>query len=89
MDFDKAEIQNASAALKVSEDNGGRDARLKDINGCSVDISLAPYAFKYDVLPIPLSRPDWGWHAVYTNDSSEIIFEIVIEPYTGRYRIEK
>ncbi|HEU0293868.1 MAG TPA: hypothetical protein VFR47_14095 [Anaerolineales bacterium] len=86
IDFDKADIKNASAALKLSEDNGGRDAQLKDINGCSVDISLAPYAFKHNFLPIPFSRTDWGWHAVYTNDNSEIIFEIVIDPYTGRYK---
>lgn len=85
--LEQIEINNASDALEVAEINGGRESRLRSTNGCSIDILLAPYAFEYNSLIPPFSHRDWGWNVGYSDDNFEVIFEIVIDPFTGNYRI--
>lgn len=87
IDLDQIEIKSASNALDIAEINGGSEARSSSTNGCSVDILLAPYAFEYNFLIRPFSHRDWGWNVGYTADNFEVIFEIVIDPFTGKYII--
>lgn len=57
----------AEDAIKIAEENGGREARLRLQNRCSIHLSLVPQGFE-------------GWMIDYGYSAG---FEIQIEPYTG------
>jgi hypothetical protein len=58
----------AEDALKIAEEHGGRDARLRAQNQCDIYLSLAPEGLKK------------GWWISYNTSDN---FEIQIDPYTG------
>jgi hypothetical protein len=60
-------------ALQLAEDKGGRNARLAVENECRLHVSLA----------------DSGWRVNYSDKNSRVIFEILIDPFTGTYVILK
>lgn len=70
----------ADDALKIAEENGGRDARLNFKNDCTIDVFLNPNPDRDD-----------DWHIVYSNNrlptGSSSIFEMNINPYTGEHKI--
>ncbi len=57
----------AEEAIKIAENNGGREARLKVQNQCDIYLLLMPERYK-------------GWWVNYGYSSG---FEIQIDPYTG------
>jgi hypothetical protein len=57
----------AEEAIRIAEDNGGRDTRSRVQNRCSIHLSLRPQGFN-------------GWVVDYGSSSD---FEIQIDPYTG------
>jgi len=56
-------------ALKIAEENGGSTARLAAENKCTISLILSGYT---------------GWNVVYEGSDGLFIFEIKIDPYTGR-----
>ena len=76
--IDLAKIKiSADDALSIAEKYGGEKARLAVRNDdCKVRLILAPYV---------LDR-DWGWSVFYFEHNSKI-FDISIDPYTGKYEI--
>lgn len=66
IDLNKLKIA-AEDAIRIAEENGGRDARLKLQNQCSIHLYLMPERYK-------------GWRISYGYSSG---FEIEIDPYTG------
>lgn len=89
IDLNKMKINNVDAALLVAERNGGEKVRLEAKNDCRINLLLAPDRFENDLLSHPFSRYSWGWSVIYwSNESnSDPLFSIVIDPYTGRYKI--
>ncbi|MDA8115502.1 MAG: hypothetical protein M0Z43_12390 [Acidithiobacillus sp.] len=76
IDLTKIKI-SADDALILAEKYGGEQARLSVGNDdCRVRLVLAPYV---------LGR-DWGWSVFYFKGNSKI-FDISIDPYTGKYEI--
>ena len=80
--LDEVKLSSFDSALLVAEQNGGREARLRANNECSIGALLAPY-----VLPVYLNQFDWGWNIDYSDKNLEIIFNINIDPYTGDHYI--
>lgn len=75
-------IPDLSTAFSLAEKNGGRTAQLLAKENCFVDASLSPY------LPyFSLGKNMWSWHLIYQDSNLDIIFEISINPYTGKYKI--
>ncbi len=62
----------ADDALKIAEEKGGEDARLKVNNVCNITVINTPYP-----------RENNYWRVRYSPAS----FEIQIDPYTGKYKI--
>lgn len=58
----------AEDALKIAEEQGGREARLRAQNQCDIYLSLAPEGLRK------------GWWVSYNTSEN---FEIRIDPYTG------
>jgi hypothetical protein len=63
----------ADNALKIAEENGGKDARLDNKNSCGISVK-APNSFL-----------DNRWNVNY---HSGIDFNVVIDPYSGKYQIK-
>jgi hypothetical protein len=63
------------AAFQISEENGGRETRLRLENDCFVGAVLSPY------------ERNKGWNVSYHNKDSPNIFEINIDEYTGEYEV--
>ncbi len=63
----------AENALKIAEENGGKDARLDNKNSCGISVK-APNGFL-----------DNKWNVNY---HSGIDFNAIIDPYSGRYQIK-
>jgi len=60
----------ADDALRIAEENGGKDARLRSGNECTILIS------------IPNHNDDTNWNVGYYYG---INFEIIVDPYSGKY----
>ncbi len=87
LDLDKVKIHSADLALSTAEEYGGRTSRL-EIPECSrIDIFLAHERFEHSFLSRPFDRYDYGWDVTYWSNAANLIFEIVIDPYTGDYKI--
>lgn len=70
--FDKLKI-TADDALKLAEENGGKEARLAFQNKCKILISI--------------TSNDQKWVVGYReNTNAKYIFKINIDPYTGKYK---
>jgi hypothetical protein len=65
----------AEGALQVAEMNGGKDARLAVGNKCRISL----------LLPSNISNGDWD--VFYNTDGTRTIFQVIINPYSGKYRI--
>jgi len=89
IDLDHVKINNVNAALSVAEEDGGREARSSVKNECRVTLLLSPDRIEYDVLSHPFTRYGWGWSVIYWPNISNAdpIFEITIDPYTGKHEI--
>lgn len=89
LELDKVAINSADHALSIAENEGGEKVRLAVQENCNrIDIFLAHERFEYDILSRPFNRYDYGWDITYwADDGSSLIFEIVIEPLTGKYRV--
>lgn len=68
IDLDK--MIDAVDALRIVEENGGRDVRLKFNNGCNIHLSLSPEMFA-------------GWDIWYSVGNIPK-FKITIDPFTGK-----
>jgi hypothetical protein len=91
IDPDKMKISNVDAALLVAEENGGKEIRSSLKNKCKITLLLAPDRYKYNFLTHPLNRYGWGWNVIYWSNqsNSDPLFSIVIDPYTGGFKIQK
>ena len=89
INLDDVKINTVETALSIAEENGGKDVRSAMKNECRVTLLLAPDRLEYDFLSHPFTRYGWGWNVIYwSNESnSEPLFSIVIDPYTGGYKI--
>lgn len=67
----------ANDALRIAEQNGGMDARLSVENDCSISVGITANA------PV--------WWISYSHFSNQVtgIFEITIDPYTGKHKVYK
>lgn len=75
LDLDRLKI-TANDALRIAEQNGGKDARLAFGNKCKISVFI--------------TSNDQKWTIIYHEDSdAKRIFEINIDPYTGKYKIQK
>ena len=61
----------ADDALRLAEENGGRDARLAAKNACRIHLILG----------------DSGWTVDYQGRSLQVLFEMTVSPYTGKHEI--
>jgi len=79
IDLDKAIIDKADKALLIAEQNGGKETRLSLVGShdCSINIFLAPFV---------LNKKNWGWKVTYSS-GEESVYEMIIEPYTGKFDI--
>ena len=89
IDLKNIPVNSADTALQMAEENGGREARLLAKNECYIYILFAPYVLKHSFLSHPFYRYDWGWSIRYVNDALTAIFNMTIDPYTGKYKIPK
>ncbi len=71
IDLGRANI-TADEALQLAEENGGKEARIKVNNDCSILIN-APY------------DSEDSWHVSYYIRAS---FEVIVDPYTGRFNVQ-
>jgi hypothetical protein len=62
----------ADDALRIAEEHGGEEARLRDKNNCRI------------LVRIPNSKNDANWNVNYYFSPS---FEVIINPYTGEYEL--
>ncbi len=62
----------ADEALQIAEENGGKEARSKDGNDCSISIS------------IPDQNNDVRWDIGYYYG---VGFEVIVDPYSGKHEI--
>jgi len=70
INLSKIEI-SAENALNIADANGGKALRSAIQNNCSVYLGLSG---------------DYGWYIYYLNNASaDMIFQIRIDPYTGRF----
>ena len=65
---------SADDALKLAERNGGEEARLAVQNGCYVFMSLG-------------MQTGEGWSVMYSQNNGTTLFETLIDPYSGEYKI--
>ena len=89
LELDKIKINSVETALLAAEENGGREARSSVKNECRITLLLAPDRLKYDFLSHPFTQYGWGWSVIYwpNESNADPIFEITIDPYTGKYEI--
>lgn len=89
IDLNKTKINSVDVALQVAEENGGKEARSVAKNECHISLLLAPDRFEYDILSHPFTHYGWGWSVIYwpNESNADPIFEITIDPYTGKYEI--
>ena len=88
IDLKKVKVGNASEALSIAEENGGKEARFNNDNKCSIHILLDPFVYEYEFLPGLITRHDWGWNVEYAGESINI-YEIAIDPNTGKFKVRK
>lgn len=69
IDLDNLRI-NAEDALRIAEENGGKNTRLRFNNNCRIKLTLEPERYA-------------GWFIKYRVDGLPK-FEIMIDPYTGK-----
>ena len=88
---DKMKVGSVDAALQVAEENGGKEIRSSLKNICKITVLLAPDRYKYDFLSHPLSQYGWGWSVIYWDNQSNSnpLLSIVIDPYTGAFKIQE
>lgn len=67
VDLDRLKV-TAEEAIRIAEENGGTEARLKIENRCYIHLSLTPDNYE-------------GWEVDYGYSSG---FRILIDPYTGK-----
>lgn len=61
---------DATQALQIAEENGGRNQRLTLNNACDISLDLSPDSVRYR-----------GWKIIYRGNG--VTFEINIDPFTG------
>ena len=66
----------ADDALRMAEEKGGQEFRLKVKNACSIDVFINPN---------PNQDDDW---IVYYDNKGLSTFELHVDPYTGEYKIK-
>lgn len=72
VDVDRIAI-SAEDALRIADENGGRDARLSVQNNCTIQVRLAGY--------------DAGWKVrINENTTASVIFRMEVDPYTGKIK---
>lgn len=71
IDLSKFKI-TADNTLRIAEENGGAETRVRAHNDCRISISL------------PASKEDNRWDVAYYYSPS---FEILVDPYSGRHEI--
>ena len=91
IDLGIIKINSVDAALLVAEENGGENARFEAKNECRISLLLAPDRLENEFLSDPFSRYGWGWSVIYwpNEANADPIFSITIDPYTGKYEINK
>lgn len=67
----------ADDALRMSDENGGRDARLKEGNKCYINLRA----------PASVTSDNDKWHISYISD--HLFFEVFIDPYTGEFEFQQ
>jgi len=89
LDMDKIKINNVDAALRIAEENGGKEIRLSAKNECRLSLLLAPDGLEYNISH-PFTHYGWGWNLYYWPNGSnqDPLFSINIDPYTGKYEIK-
>ncbi len=86
IDLNNVMVNSFDKAMLIAEQNGGEEARLavKEDQKCTISINLSPQAL------FDSSWPGWGWEITYwTDDGASLLFGIIIDPYTGNYKILK
>jgi hypothetical protein len=63
----------ADDALQIAEENGGKAARLSVANECSIYVWLA--------------NAKQLWSVIYSTRESSFVFEMDINPYTGKFKV--
>ncbi len=72
--YDLSQVKiSAEEALRIAEDNGGRDYRLSQNNECSISVFL-----KYSNWPLT----DYNWRVYYSRD-----YSIEVDKRSGAYKI--
>ena len=74
VDLEKLKV-TADDVLQMAEANGGKEARLAEKNSCYISVILSPNT----------DHENWG--VSYYGSHSATLFQMVIDPYTGSYRI--
>jgi len=82
INLDVAIVNLATNALIIAEQNGGRNIRtnLANIESCHIMISISPHVI-FDT-----SWDGWGWEVKYW-DGTSFVYGIIIDPYTGKFKI--
>jgi hypothetical protein len=66
----------ADDAIQIAEDTGGNKVRRTVENACDIHVFLKP------------NGDDDNWHVIYfPNNGNPPIFEMVINPYSGKHKI--
>lgn len=84
LDLDKVTVNSVDKALLIAEQNGGQEARtsLQDSKSCHISIFYSPRPL------FGQSWSTWGWEITYwVNNGNSLVYGIIIDPYTGRYKI--
>ena len=88
LDLGNLTVNSADLALLLADGHGGREARLAVKGECSrVDLFFAPWVYEYDFWSKPFNRYEWGWRINYYDKAENVIFEIIIDSFTGKYKI--
>ena len=83
VDLDSALVNDASKALSIAEQNGGREASIQIHNdqNCSTSINFSPSGYKRAILKWEVTY----WLHGKTND--KVIYKIMIDPFTSEYEV--
>jgi hypothetical protein len=76
LDLSVSEV-TADDALRIANENGGREARLKEGNKCYYTNLRAP---------VSVTGNNDEWRVSFISD--HLFFEIRIDPYTGRFEVQ-
>lgn len=84
-DLNKLAIRNVDDALLIADENGGHELCRDNKSHCSVGIWLDSTLNESNIWGlIPLYTYEWSWNVTYYDESQNHIFDIKIDPFTGK-----